>query len=53
MKRVGHDGSVRERESCEELSVDFGEQDGRRRRRRAVQRGKPFEPFLVGGGAET
>ena len=39
MKRVGDDGAVCECERCSELSVDFGEQDGLRRRRRAVELG--------------
>jgi hypothetical protein len=53
MKRIGDNGSVCERQRCEKLSVDFGEQDGVRWQRRAVECSEPFEPFVIGGGAET
>ena len=53
MKRVGHDPAVCERERREQLSVDFGEQDGVRRRGRAVELRQPRDPLLIGGGAKA
>ena len=53
MKRVGDDGAVCECERCSELSVDFGEQDGLRRRRGAVKLGQPCQRPLIGRRSES
>src|SRR6266513_2151998 len=53
MKRVGNDAAVCKRERCEQLSVDFGKQDGLRRRARAVELGQPRERLLIVGAAES
>ena len=53
MERVGDDDAVGECERCSELSVDFGEQDRLRGRRRAVEFGQASKPPLISGGRES
>jgi hypothetical protein len=48
MKRIGDERAVCECERCSESSVDFGERDGLRRRRRAVKLGQLCERALIG-----
>jgi hypothetical protein len=53
MKRVGDDGAVGECERRSELSVDLGEEDGLRRRCRAVEPGQSHERPLISRGRES
>lgn len=53
MKRVGDCGAVGESERGEELSIDFREQDGLRRRGGPVERGELRESLLISRRPET
>lgn len=52
MKRIGDDRSVHDGERGEESAADFGEQDGMRWCRGAVELRHACERVLVGGAAE-